>query len=276
MKTTLIISTYNRPDALEVVLKTVAAQTVAPGEIIIADDGSTDDTARLIAEWKESGRLRSPLKHVWQEDRGFRLAMIRNRALAVSTGDYIIQIDGDAPLHPRFIEDHVSWARHGSFVKGARVMLDKELSEKICRAGEMIFPSIFSGHIMANRFKRLRCSLLRNKFEHFKPGNYYSLGCNMAFWRSDAVAVNGYDEEFEGWGHEYSDFTMRLGRTGVCKRNIRFWAVQFHLWHPKSGGGQDNLSKCIEHNGLGLVRAVRGMDQYVEKADGTGFSRDML
>ncbi|MDE6305135.1 MAG: glycosyltransferase, partial [Muribaculaceae bacterium] len=101
MKVSLIISTYNRPDALSVTLESVRNQSRLPDEVIIGDDGSGADTARVINRFKDGFPV--PIIHVWQEDKGFRLAMIRNRSVAAASGDYIIQTDGDVLLHPHFI-----------------------------------------------------------------------------------------------------------------------------------------------------------------------------
>lgn len=119
MKLSLIISTYNSPEALRVTLESVLRQAIYPREIIIADDGSDESTATVIKEFTSKSPV--PLRHVWHENRGFRLAAIRNRAIAAATGDYIVQIDGDIILDPFFIADHIDSARNGHFVCGSRV-----------------------------------------------------------------------------------------------------------------------------------------------------------
>lgn len=263
MTSSLIISTYNRPDALDVVLRSVERQTMMPDEIIIADDGSGPETAELVKKWSESGRLKVPLKHVWQEDEGFRLATIRNKAMAAAISDYIIQIDGDAFMHPRFMEDHIKAARPGTFIKGSRVMLDAPLTEKICSTRQLLYPSLLSPHIEQYRLKAFRSALLRNLFENFNPADLSALGCNMAFWRDDAIGVNGYDEEFKGWGHEDTDFTMRLHRNGVKKRNLRYAALIYHLRHPQAGDGTRNAELRDEQLRRGNTRARIGIDQYL-------------
>ena len=263
MTTSLIISTYNRPDALDVVLESVCRQTRMPDEIIIADDGSREETVQLIKRWQQSGRLGVPLRHVWHPDEDFRLAMIRNKAIAAASGDYIIQIDGDAFIHPRFVDDHIRMARPNSFIKGTRIMLDKELSQKICETKRFSYPSIFSPHIIQYRVKAFRNPILRNFFEEFHPTDLSALGCNMAFWKKDAIGVNGYDEEFVGWGHEDTDFTMRLNRNGVKKRNIRYAALIYHLWHPQAGDGSVNAMLRDRQAQRGNARAQKGIDQYL-------------
>src|SRR3954471_9553529 len=114
MQVSLIVTTYNWPSALALTLQSVAAQTLLPTEVLVADDGSGLETHELVQQW--GAKLPCTLKHVWHEDRGFRLSRSRNRAIAATTGDYIVLIDGDMFLHRRFIEDHVSCARPDCFV----------------------------------------------------------------------------------------------------------------------------------------------------------------
>lgn len=132
-KISVIVSTYNRCDALQVCLLSLFKQTVLPDEVIIGDDGSTEETASLIARLQEQAPF--PIIHVWHEDKGFRLAMMRNKCVARSTGNYIIEIDGDVFLHPKLIADHLREAGRGIYVKGGRVNLGKELTEEICKSG---------------------------------------------------------------------------------------------------------------------------------------------
>lgn len=132
MKISLILSTYNRPDALAVTLESILRLDRLPDEVIIGDDGSTPETAETIARFRP--RFPVPLLHLWHEDKGFRLAKMRNKCIARATGDYIVQIDGDLILHPRFIADHAAAARPNAFLKGTRVLLDRAYSEAICAA----------------------------------------------------------------------------------------------------------------------------------------------
>lgn len=134
MKTSLIISTYNRPDALRLCLLSVKNQTVMPDEVIIGDDGSRRETADLIKEFSRDFPV--PLKHIWHEDKGFRLAMMRNKSVAATTGDYIIEIDGDLILHHKFVEDHIRFAQKGCYLKGGRTNLGRKLTEQALQRGQ--------------------------------------------------------------------------------------------------------------------------------------------
>ena len=129
MRVSLIITTYNRPDALKLVLQSITSQSVLPNEIIIADDGSKNSTKKCIDEFKNFFSI--PLIHSWQEDKGFIVAKSRNKAIAKSKFDYIILIDGDVILHDKFIEDHLKHAEMGFFVQGSRVILNKRATEEL-------------------------------------------------------------------------------------------------------------------------------------------------
>ncbi|MEF1211136.1 glycosyltransferase [Vibrio alginolyticus] len=129
MKTTLIITTYNWKEALKAVLESVKRQTVLPDEVIVADDGSRDDTKAMIDQLRDGFPV--PLIHSWHEDNGFQLSMSRNRAIAKASGDYLIMIDGDMVLSQTFIESHKQVAKPNWFVQGGRVLTDENCSKAI-------------------------------------------------------------------------------------------------------------------------------------------------
>lgn len=265
MRIALIMTTYNRPDALDVVLDSIKNQTILPDEILIADDGSGNDTTNAIEHWKEDSTIGSKIRHIWQPDEGFRPGAIRNKAIAKSTCDYIIMIDGDMMLHPKFIEDHKKVIRKGYVVNGCRVRLDEKLTNKICASHKHKNINIMTRGILKDRIKCIRFRPLSKLFlDNFKPHSYYGIGCNMAFWRNDAIAVNGFDETFTGWGHEDSDFLFRLSRIGVKKCDLRFAAVQYHLYHTQRGNGSDNHIILKNRNSEGIIKAIKGIDQYLD------------
>lgn len=262
--TVLVITTYNRPDALDMVLESVKCQTMLPDEILIADDGSGKETENLVNRWKNDETIGHLIRHIWQPDEGFRLSAIRNRAIAATDKDYIIQIDGDIILHRRFIEDHKRIARPDYVVKGSRVRLSEKLSSKICNTHRLKIPGPLSKGVLKDRSKAIRLLWLSNIFlDRFKPHSYYALGCNMAFWRKDALKINGFDESFAGWGHEDSDFMFRLSRIGIKKCDLRYAGIQFHLYHKTNGDGLGNLDFLKKRNSEGIIKAVKGIDQYL-------------
>lgn len=230
MRISLIISTYNSPKALEACLHSVMKQTSNPYEVIIADDGSTDSTPEVIERF--SRQVSFPVVHVWQKNEGFRLATIRNKAIAKAKGDYIVQIDGDILLHPEFIADHAAVARRWHFVCGSRVLIEKDLTGKIFADPSITVTSWTHG--ISNRKNAIRSIFLAKTINLISPSKLKYRGCNMAFWRSDLLAVNGYDESFLGWGCEDHDLVARLMNHRIKPLQVRHRAICYHLWHPSS------------------------------------------
>jgi glycosyltransferase involved in cell wall biosynthesis len=262
-KSALIISTYNWPEALRLCLLSVAEQSVLPDEVIVADDGSTRQTAEVI----EAIQADFPVKlvHVWQEDEGFQLSKIRNKAIAMSSADYIIQIDGDLILHRHFVKDHLALSKRGTFVTGSRVLMDKQLSERLLNLQNPRIAPFQSG--LGNFGNRFSISWLsRYMADRYKTNDIFALrGCNMAFWREDLLHVNGYNEVFHAWGREDNEIAVRLLNAGLKKRAIKFGGVVFHIYHPEvdRGGCRENeeyLSYALMHK---TVHCSQGIDQYL-------------
>lgn len=230
MKSALIVSTYNRPKALALCLESIRRQRVLPDEVVIADDGSAQETARLIADAAASFPV--PLKHVWQEDEGFRAGQIRNKAVAATDADYIIQVDGDVVLHPAFVADHLSVAAFGTYIVGSRVRLNKDFTEKVERSQR--FPRItpWSAGILKDREKSIRLGRLGTWLtSKVRRNSRTAIGCNMAYWRRDFIDVNGYDENFVGWGCEDDDLSHRFNAYGLQSLKLFRIGLVYHLWH---------------------------------------------
>jgi len=225
--TSLIISTYNWPEALEQSLLSIKRQWVLPNEVIIADDGSTSETKELIDRIKMNFPV--PIRHCWIEDRGFRLAKARNEALKVAKFDYILQIDGDIILDKYYVYDHINFAQHGSFARGSRVLLNDKVSQKVFHK-KIKQPNIFMKGVV-NFFNGMHIPLLRDFLAMKRLSIVGIRGCNMAYWKKDAFKVNGYNEEIQGWGREDSEFVARLVNLGIYKRNLRFGGIQYHIYH---------------------------------------------
>ncbi|PIE56577.1 MAG: family 2 glycosyl transferase [Desulfobulbus propionicus] len=250
MRLTLIVTTYNWKEALKVCLQSAISQAVLPDEIIVADDGSGEDTARVVEEIQEVSPV--PLLHSWQKDKGFRLARSRNRAIAKASGDYIVLIDGDILLHRDFIGDHRYFAARSCFSQGTRVLLNENFTKQVLRNGTAGEISAFSPGLG----NRKNCIRIESRLARYVSRKNKKLSgirtCNFAFWREDAIMVNGFNEEFIGWGREDSEFTARLMNSGVCRQNIRFNAVVYHLFHPM------NNRERLENNNAILRRTVEG------------------
>jgi glycosyltransferase involved in cell wall biosynthesis len=227
MRVSLIVTTYNRPDALFLVLKSIWGQSISPEEIIIADDGSSNETKEVIKSFQILSGLR--IIHSWQKDVGFRAAKSRNKAIAQSSGDYIILIDGDMILHPKFVQDHINNAQNDCFIQGSRVLLTERATKSHLETSNIDLSFLSNG--ISNRMNAINSVFLSKIFS--KKVNYIRgiKTCNMSFYKKACINVNGFNNNFEGWGREDSEFVVRLLNSGIKRKNLRFNAIQFHLWH---------------------------------------------
>lgn len=261
----VIVATYNREDALGAVLRSLSRQTERHFEVIVADDGSRPATASLVETWV--ARMPVALKHVWHEDRGFRLAEIRNRAIRAGGGRYCVFLDGDCMARTDFVAAHRHLAEPGCFVTGNRVLLSRGLSERILSQG--LEPECWSlGDFIARRWRgdvnrvaplvRLPLGTLRKLGGRRWRG---ARGSNMAFFRDDLETIDGFDASYTGWGREDSDVFVRLIRAGVRRKDGRFATGVLHLWHPERERSQlsDNEAKLELALRSGRWRALRGL-----------------
>ncbi|HEU4553854.1 MAG TPA: glycosyltransferase family 2 protein [Chitinophaga sp.] len=235
----LLIATYNWPAALEVIFLSLLQQTQLPDEILIADDGSAEDTTRVINKYRSI--LNIPLKHAWHEDRGFRKGIILNKAIKQSTSDYIIEIDGDIIMHPRFIEDHIKEAEKGHFVQGARAMVGEATTRHILQSKSTRLGFLTKG--IKSRFNALRLPALSFIVKANPYSSDNTKACNLAFWRKDFIAINGYNNLFFGWGSEDCEFAARLIHAGVRKKRLKLAAVCFHLYHEYHNKSQVTVNE---------------------------------
>jgi len=223
----LLISTYNWPAALELVLISVLKQTHLPDEIIIADDGSTDETKELIEKYRSKFNI--PVKHIWHEDKGFRKSLILNIAVKSITSEYIIQIDGDIVVHPEFVKDHLKVAEKGNFVQASRAMINKIKSEEILKTKQTNFNFISKG--LYSRFNAIRLPILSKLFQFDFSNTYHIKGCNLGYWKDNFKEVNGYYNAFEGWGAEDYEFGARLIHADVKRKKVKMMALGYHIFH---------------------------------------------
>ncbi|HEX9179950.1 MAG TPA: glycosyltransferase family 2 protein [Burkholderiales bacterium] len=268
MKLAVIVTTYNRPDALAAVLEGYFDQDDRDFELIVADDGSTPDTRALADGYAR--RAPFPISHVWQEDEGFRAAAIRNRALARSAADYVVFTDGDCIPAPWFVSAHRALAERGWFVSANRVLLSQDFTRRVLAErlplqrwdwGQWV--GAWRRNDVNRLFPLLRLPLgpLRklgaSRWEGAKT-------CNLAAWRDDLRRVNGLDESYSGWGLEDSDLVVRLLRAGLRHKSARFAAPVLHLWHREHDRSKlpENQRRLDEILHSGRVEAPRGLNQY--------------
>ena len=264
MSASLIISTYNWPEALRLCLMSVKAQKIPPTEVIIADDGSGEATRELILSFQQNFPV--PLKHIWHGDEGFRLAAIRNKAIAAAETDYIIQIDGDLILHRRFVEDHLQLSKPGFFTTGSRVLLSAKTTINLINHHSIDLRKYGSGQTnfmngIHNRFIR---NFLADRYKIHGKHKYYVKGCNMSFWKKDLIAVNGYNEAFTGWGREDSEIAIRMINAGIKKQFIKMAAICYHLHHKEASRDfeEKNILMMQEVIEKGTVIAADGLSKH--------------
>ena len=242
----VIVSTYNRPDAVGKVLDSLVRQNDLNYEIIIADDGSKKDTKYLIKKFSLNHKIY--ISHVWQDDIGFRLSKIRNSAIRKAKGDYLIFLDGDCIVQPDFISQHRQLAEHRYIVTGGRILLNKDLTSIIINSKILNFPSLkFNSPFLfasrkINKFMPIFFKIPDNFFRKYNKFVWKRIkGCNLAVWKSDALSIKGFDENITGWGHEDADFVFRLFKKGVNRKSGSFATEVLHLWHESQSSSNSNL-----------------------------------
>jgi glycosyltransferase involved in cell wall biosynthesis len=262
----IIVSTYNRPDALAQVLAGCAAQYDPNYEIIVADDGSTEHTRAAIERIAETAPIR--IQHVWHPDDGFRLAAIRNRGILEARGNYLIFLDGDCVPQHDFVSQHRRLAQKGSIVTGSRILLDETLTREVLERNLALadqkprfwLKQRWAGH--ANKVAPLWLKLPDREWRRLKKFKWRGIkGCNMSAWRSDLEQVNGFDESFVGWGHEDADLVVRLANHGVHRKLGAYATEIFHLWHREQARDRanSNYDRVQARLADGSIKAEQGL-----------------
>jgi len=257
----VIISTYNNPDFLRLVLDGYAKQSDTNFSIYIADDGSTEETRALIAHAAKNFPV--PIQHIWHEDQGFRKARVHNLTLQQVKEDYVILTDGDCIPHPHLIAAHRRFARGGTLICGSRILLSHTYTQHLYQSKNM--PSFTTFYCVKIRLK----GYINRVFPLFLPAHLSAAkqklsgihGCHISCHTKHFLNINGFDESFEGWGREDSDLVARLLHSGVQRRNLRGIPV-FHLWHKENSRSnlKDNdiiLQTCLDEKRQQSLLGIR-------------------
>lgn len=278
MRTGVVLSTFEWPEALELALWGYASQTLGDFTLIVADDGSGPRTARLIEEMRE--RTGMEIVHVWQPDRGFRKSAILNRAiLAADDLDYLVFSDGDTIPHPRLVATHRRLARPRSYLAGGYVKLTRAVSEALTADDVRAGRATSLRHLRrlglrpgrrALRF--VRPAALGRLLDGLTPTSLRWHGNNASTWREHLVEVNGFDLDM-GYGGQDAALGDRLENLGVRPVRIRHRAPAVHLHHERPWRDPEGMRRIAAARkrirAEGEVRAARGLEQ-LEDEPGAG------
>jgi glycosyltransferase involved in cell wall biosynthesis len=248
----LLISTYQKPRHLKLVLASVALQQGVEGrlEVVVANDGSTDDTPQIVERFARG--VAFPVKQTTHRRREFQVARCRNEAVAASSAPYLIILDGDCIIPPDFVVQHLRRRRRRVVMNGDCYRLEEEVSARIdeaaVRSGEYVdCVSAFE----RERIERAdRDARWQNLIHHRRKPHL--LDNNIGVWRSDLERVNGFDEDFVGWGNEDDDLGYRLRQDGIRIQSVLRWAKTYHVWHPRDATWTPNW-----HDGPNVARLFR-------------------
>lgn len=249
LDTSIIISTYNSPEWLEKVLYGYNNQTYRQFEIVIADDGSGDETRQLIQRME--AEVFYPIVHVWHEDNGFQKSQILNKSIIRCSTEYIIMSDGDCIPRKDFVEQHIKYREEGYFLSGGYFMLPMDISKKI-EKDDIYTERCFD--VSWLRKNGLEYSFKNNKLysgstkafllNSFTPTNASWNGHNASGWKEDIIAINGFDERMQ-YGGQDRELGERLINLGIKSKQIRYNAVVLHLDHPRGYKNQESIDKNL-------------------------------
>jgi glycosyltransferase involved in cell wall biosynthesis len=245
----VVVVTYNWPQALDLVLDSLAHQDAANYEVMVADDGSRGDTRAVVERWQANYPVR--LAHVWQPDEGFRAARARNLGIAEARGDYIVFLDGDCLCRPNFISTHAKLAERGWFVSGRRVLLKEEPTRDILAEQRPVHRLPLTRDVALSLMKKSHLRRLPtwpvDPLRKLRPHDWRPIqSFNMGVWRDDLIAVGGFDESFVGYGFEDTDLAARLFRLGRKAKQGFLASAVLHLHHAQRPLPATAEARCRE------------------------------
>ena len=269
MNTSVLLSTYNQTEWLNLSLLGYLEQSDLDFEVVIADDGSTEETSALINEFKSSTSL--TVKHIWHPDNGFQKCRILNRAIEAADGEYLIFSDGDCIPRGDFVEVHKKHSQEGFFLSGGyfKLSLDtcNRITEESISSGECFESKWLKANGVSNTTKLLKLTrnkLLASILNSVTPTKRTWNGHNASCWRSDALKVNGFDERMK-YGGEDVEFGYRLVNSGLVAKQIRYLAPCLHLDHPRGYVNEEDLSANLAIRKSTLLRksvtTLHGIDR---------------
>jgi glycosyltransferase involved in cell wall biosynthesis len=262
----VIVTTYNRPDALVAVLRGLKRQSDRNFEVLVADDGSKPETGHAIAG--EANASPIAIRHLWQADEGFRAAAARNKGIVAARGDYLIFLDGDCVPQRDFVARHRALAEPGRTVTGSRILLSESFTRAALASGLDLAGADNTGWLgrrlrgEVNKLLPFFLRLPNGPWRHREGFAWRRIkSCNLATWKADALRVNGFDETFAGWGHEDADFVLRLLNAGIKRKDGALATEVLHLWHKEARRDRESINRqrVAERLRDGTVRAEQGI-----------------
>jgi glycosyltransferase involved in cell wall biosynthesis len=272
MRVSVIVTTYNSPAWLEKVLWGYSTQTHQDFELIIGDDGSTTETAELIARIRQETAMN--IRHIWQEDSGFRKCRILNQSILAAQADYLIFSDGDCIPRQDFVAVHIADARPGYYLSGGYHKLPMQTSEAIQR-DDILTQRCFDlkwlkAHGLKTSYKNSKLTatpFTASIYNRLTPTRCNFKGSNGSVWRQDAIAVNGFDERMP-WGGLDREFGIRLINAGIKPRHVRYNAIVIHLDHPRGYKDPEkvraNRELRLHNQRTGVKRTEHGITELNE------------
>ncbi len=267
MRITVVVPTYNRPQALRLCLLSLSKQSVLPHEVLVADDGSASETREMVLEMQGQLKRVFPIKHVWHEDKGFRKPKILNETVRQATGDYLVFLDGDCMAHRHFVRTHAEQGSPDAILSGKRVELGKDLTGKLLARG--IILNSFSPWLVWDAARgrsrkveealMIRSPFLRRMTHRDRITDDGVWGCNFSLYKDLFVAINGCDEDFQDGSIEDNDLGIRVLNQGKRVRSVRGLAIIFHLWHPSSWSFENEK---YQHNLAILKRRIANREPF--------------
>ncbi len=274
MKLSIIVPTYNRPEALHLCLLSLSRQSMLPYDVIVADDGSGDDTRELISRFKKSGKCLFNLIHVWQEDIGFRKPRIINEAVRNCDGEYLIFIDGDCMAHRDFVRAHIEYSEPLAILGGKRAELGEKITKDVIENVNLItslnfkflWDSIINDSRKCEEAFQIKSGFLRKALKRDRITDDGIWGCNFSLYKNIFYKINGCDEDFLDGSLEDNDLGIRVLNLGGQVKSVRALAIIFHIWHKTSWSFESkkylNNKKIIERRiALKEYRCANGINK---------------
>jgi len=263
----VVLTTYNRSDALAVVLKALQRQTDAAFEVVIADDGSQAMHRAVIRDVARGCTF--ALAHVWHPDVGFTVARARNLGVSQCRGSYLILLDGDCVPDVDFIAQHRRLMQSGFLVNGSRCLLSPDFTQQVLAGSAdvvgrswLYWLARWQQGVSSKIAPLLRAPEVGLRLEtEFRWHGIRS--CNMGLWRADFERVNGFDSSFQGWGHEDADLVLRMFHAGIRRKNGFFATEVFHLWHDEASRHRASANEGTVRQRMqsDIVRAPLGLQE---------------